>query len=86
MLVSETSRQEATCLRMNWDTWSSEQLLSGARPGGLDASPGSVGDVGSGRNSLRGWEEGLPMGTQLSQDMAVGEGWPGPSRYPGPSG
>lgn len=41
MLVSETSRQEATCLRMNWDTWGSEQLLSWARAGGLDVSPGS---------------------------------------------
>ena len=40
MLVSETSKQEATCLRMNWETWDSEQLLSWAGPGGLAVSPG----------------------------------------------
>lgn len=41
MLVSETSREEATCLRMNWDTCGSEQLLSRGQPEGLEASPGS---------------------------------------------
>lgn len=53
MLVSDTSKQDATCLRMNWDTWGSEQLLNGTRPGGLDASPGS-GKGGRGEKDFTG--------------------------------
>lgn len=57
MLVSDTSRQDATCLRMNWDTWDSEQLLSGTRPGGLEVSPGS-GKEERGTGSLEAGETG----------------------------
>lgn len=58
MLVSETRRQEATCLRMNWDTWGSEQLLSRVRAGGLAVSPGSRRGAEEGGASLR--ERGPP--------------------------